>query len=642
METYINIINNYGSNQLQTYLQNKSLSVLKNIENHLRESYHKGNELVDDFKYDILVDIIKDKEPTFVPPIGEIVDNIERVSLPYWLGSMDKIKPENISKINNWVSRYGSDEYIIESKLDGISCLLFMNNNVLSLYTRGDGSVGSDISHLAKYIKNIPKKRIGNIAVRGELIMKVDVFNLKYGAEYKNPRNLVAGLTNKKTVSNIIKDVDFIAYEIVNFDNNEAVNEIENPSFQLKHLKKLGFTIVNYDIIDEISSEILVEKLVEFKQDSPYEIDGIIVQADVKYTRNTSGNPDYAFAFKILSEVAETTVINVEWNISKWGALKPRVEIEPVELAGVLITYATGFNAKFIKDNEIGPGSRILITRSGDVIPYILKILTRTEADMPTIEYVWNETGVDIISENPDEMCIKRMLSFFSQLDIKFLGAKTIEKIFKSGFDNILKIIGATKEELYTVEGFGKKTVDRIHDNMHSKLTNISLVSVLGASGIFGQGIGTRKLKPLFNEIPDILELHKNISREEMLSRIINVQGFSDKTALKIISGLSSAEQFRDRLMERGVTFSGNVVANANIQTTSPLSGTKIVFSGFRDKDLSKIIVDNGGQTTDSVSKNTTCVVVKIKGENTGKEAKAISLGIPVYTKEEFVNMYIH
>jgi DNA ligase (NAD+) len=157
----------------------------------------------------------------------------------------------------------------------------------------------------------------------------------------------------------------------------------------------------------------LVEKLVEFKQDSPYEIDGIIVQADIKYTRNTSGNPDYAFAFKILSEVAETTVINVEWNISKWGALKPRVEIEPVELAGVLITYATGFNAKFIKDNEIGPGSRILITRSGDVIPYILKILTRTEADMPTIEYVWNETGVDIISENPDEMCIKRMLSFF-------------------------------------------------------------------------------------------------------------------------------------------------------------------------------------------------------------------------------------
>jgi NAD-dependent DNA ligase len=237
---------------------------------------------------------------------------------------------------------------------------------------------------------------------------------------------------------------------------------------------------------------------------------------------------------------------------------------------------------------------------------------------------------------------LKECCLFFSQLDIKFLGAKTIEKIFKSGFNNILKIIGATKEELYTVEGFGKKTVDRIYDNMHAKLTNISLVSVLGASGIFGQGIGTRKLKPLFNEIPDILELYKNVSNEEMLSRIINVQGFSDKTALKIISGLSSAEQFRDRLMERGVTFSGNVVANANIQTTSPLSGTKIVFSGFRDTDLSKIIVDNGGQTTDSVSKNTTCVVVKIKGENTGKEAKAISLGIPVYTKEEFVNMYIH
>ena len=490
METYINKINKYNSNQLEIYFNQKSVSTLKNIENHLRQSYHKGRELVDDFKYDILVDVIKEKEPSFVPPVGETVETTERISLPYWLGSMDKVKPENTNKITNWLNKNSSEEYIIESKLDGVSCLLVSNNGSISLYTRGDGSIGADISHLARHIKTIPNRDLENIALRGELIMKINVFENKYSSEYKNARNLVSGVVNRKTLSPIIEDIDFVAYEIVSFDSSQNTREIEKPSFQIKFMKKMGFQVVDYDIIEEINTDILAEKLAEFKQHSLYEMDGLIVQPDAKYTRNTSGNPDYAFAFKILSEVAEARVVGVEWNVSKWGALKPRVRIEPVELAGVSITYATGFNGKFINDNKIGPGSVILITRSGDVIPYILKILVSTEADMPkNIEYTWNETGVDIITGNCDNICINRLRSFFEQLGIKFMGEATIRKIYEHGIDNLLKIIEASKEDLLRVEGFKQKTVDRIYNNIHTTLNDVPLVDVLGASGIFGQGI---------------------------------------------------------------------------------------------------------------------------------------------------------
>ena len=136
---------------------------------------------------------------------------------------------------------------------------------------------------------------------------------------------------------------------------------------------------------------------------------------------NKKGNPDYAFAFKKNIDPKHTTVKQVIWTISKHGYLKPRVELEPVQIGGTTIQYATAFNAKYVKDNNIGPGTVVAIVRSGDVIPYIVNIVKSTEAEMPKgIDYEWNDTNVDIIVEgDTQEQKIKQITHFFQKLGTK-------------------------------------------------------------------------------------------------------------------------------------------------------------------------------------------------------------------------------
>ena len=251
-----------------------------------------------------------------------------------------------------------------------------------------------------------------------------------------------------------------------------------------------------------------MEALINSKKKSKYEIDGLIVQPNVSYERNTFGNPTYAFAFKMRfsDNLIEANVLGVEWNVSKWGVLKPRVEIIPVQLGGVTITWATGFNAKYIVEKFIGPGAVIQITRSGDVIPYIVSVIKKAkEPDMPDISYTWNESKVDIqTDEYSDTSSVKRIASFFAELGIKHVGEKNVQKIYESGFDTLIKIISATEDDFAKIPGFGKKMAERTFTNIHDGLKDVSLSLLLGASGVFGFGMGTKKRsfgKNNFNQV---------------------------------------------------------------------------------------------------------------------------------------------
>ena len=165
-----------------------------------------------------------------------------------------------------------------------------------------------------------------------------------------------------------------------------------------------------------------------FKETSPYLIDGIIIRHNDNYSYNKSGNPDYAFAFKMLlnDQVAETSVVEVEWNVSKYRKLYPRVKIKKVNIGGINIEYVSGKSARFIEDNKIGAGAIIQIARSCDVIPDIVKVIKKArKADMPNTEYEWNETDVDIFSidEGDDEKCkIKLITDFFKNIKVEGLG----------------------------------------------------------------------------------------------------------------------------------------------------------------------------------------------------------------------------
>jgi len=636
MNKKLQIISKYNDEDLQKYFDREKLTDLHAMKLYLDNAYYNVGEDtgIKDYQYDMLKETLQRRDPDYVVPVGaKIREGENRVKLPFWLGSMDKFKPEDKSEIAKWLLKNKSSEYIVEDKLDGISCLVIIKKGKIKLYTRGDGVVGADISYLSQYFDTIPKNLDVDINVRGELIMPIETFNKKYADEYANPRNMVAGRVGAKKVRVGLKDIKFIAYEIV------GDGMMDKPSKQVEYMKSLGFTTVRYELIKNFNVDTLIEMFLRFKINNKFEIDGIIIQADKSYERNVDGNPEYAFAFKMRQEenIVEAKVVDVIWNISKWGQLKPRVEISPVQLGGVKITYTTGFNGKYIYDNSIGEGAIIKITRSGDVIPYIVEVVKKAkEPSMPDIPWRWNETNVDIIAEDFGEtMCIKLMHSFFEKLGIKHLGEKSIEKMYNDGLDTLLKLISASKQRIAQVEGFGDKGAERIYDNIRKGMKDLYIPTVLGASGIFGFGMGRKRINNLFDEYPTILEESKKISKKEMYNKIMKIEGFSEKTTESIVENINWANKFINAL-SKFATFKGKTIINDNMK------GLKVIFSGFRDAKLGDEVVSRGGKIVTSISKNTNILVVASKtGKETDKIKKAREFGVEILEKEEFINKYI-
>ena len=373
------------------------------------DAYHNESPLMTDNQYDILKEFIEKTDPSnkVVKKVGAPVPTKNKVKLPYEMASMDKIKPDT-NALTNWMKKFDGP-YLLSCKLDGVSGLYVTEGHEPKLYTRGDGKVGQDISHLIPLLK-LPNHQ--NICVRGEFIIPKQIFEEKYAGEFANPRNLVAGIINSKTIDeDKICDVSFIAYELI-----EPLVESNN---QMKMLKKMGHNVVQHKLIIELNNNVLSNILTQWRKECNYEIDGIIVCDDKIYQRK-SGNPDHAFAFKMIisDQIIEAKVVDVIWSPSKDGYLKPRVQIEPLKLGGITIEFATGHNAKFIQDNKIGIGAMIQISRAGDVIPYINSVIVpAAHAKMPDVAYKWNESGVDIIVENINEdMTVreKKISAFFA------------------------------------------------------------------------------------------------------------------------------------------------------------------------------------------------------------------------------------
>ena len=388
----------------EDYAQNATIKELEGFIKKANKAYYNtGNPLLDDYNYDIIIDIFRERSPNnkVLETIGApLRAEVVKVKLPYWMGSMDKVKP-NSRELENWLTKY-VPPYVISQKLDGLSGLLTYNlesNNQIKLYTRGDGQYGQDISHLIPFLNLNSSNlldRIKNkqLVLRGEFIMKKRTFQTKYASQYPKARSLIAGCINAKSPNlDVIKDMDFVVYELI--DKDKTLNMQD----QFKTIIKLGFDCVNHIIVkNKLDSDYLIKLLIEMKTNSNYEIDGIIITDNKANQRNKSGNPKYAVAFKsqLDEQIAITKVVDVEWNPSKRGLLIPRIKLKPVKIGGDTITYTTGFNAKYIKDNLIGVGSKLKMIRSGDVIPYIMEVLSPSSNGKalflklkPNIKYKW-------------------------------------------------------------------------------------------------------------------------------------------------------------------------------------------------------------------------------------------------------------
>ena len=593
--------------------------------------YHNYTPIISDNEFDIIQEFIKEKYPTN-QSLSDVGAQVERnkVTLPYQMASMDKIKPDT-NVLTNWTKKYKGD-YVLSCKLDGVSGLFTTEGKDPKLYTRGDGKIGQDVSHLIPYLR-LPKTK--NIVIRGEFIISRKVFETNYKTQFANPRNLVAGIINHKGVDDKVKDVCFVAYEVI--------KPVLPPSTQMDFLYQLdNLESVLYRKENVLTNELLSQILIEWRKNYIYEMDGVIVTDNKIYERK-NGNPEHAFAFKmVLSEqIAEAKVVDVIWTPSKDGYLKPRVQIEPIHLGGVKIEYATGFNGAFIRDNAVGVGAIIELIRSGDVIPHIRKVVTPAEnIKMPSVPYAWNNTNIDVMLQDiemDETVKEKNITGFFRGIGVDGLSSGNIVRIIQAGFNSVPKIINMSIDDFLQVEGFKITMATKIYNGIREKLKNSSIVTFMSASNIFGRGFSEKKLEIIMNEYPDILLFNESENKSQLIYKIASIKGIAEKTAEAFVEKI---DDFNNFMKQSGINVKTHEKNTTAIDESHILFGKTIVITGFRDDKIEDKLKKIGAKIGTSVSKNIFVVLVKDKENDTGKSNEAKKLGIPIMTMNEFVDNY--
>ena len=625
-------------------IKSLSESELTDMLKETNQTYYQetGSPILSDNQYDILREYVLKNYPTNKTALDQHADvkvDKNKVKLPYEMWSMDKIKADT-KELNKFKQKY-KGPYVISCKLDGVSALYTTEGDTPKLYTRGDGKYGQTIDHLIPYLK-LPTDK--NITLRGEIIIKENLFKEKYGAKYSNSRNFVSGLINKKTLTkehtDILKDIDFVGYEVIHPKNLK-------PSVQLNNIETMDGICVKFIpniTSEELTNEYLSEKLVDWRTNYEYTIDGIICIDDNVYGRQ-SKNPDQAFAFKMVlsDQSAEAKVLDVLWAASKDGYLKPRVQIEEVNIGGVKINYATGFNAKFIEDNKIGLGAVIKIIRSGDVIPKIQEIITPAEtAIMPKDKYIWNETHVDIMLENVEEdetVKLKNITGFFKTIEVVGLGEANVKKIIKTGNDTVAKIIGMSVADLMMVDGFKEKMATKIHDSIHKQIELSSVARLATASNIFGRGFGEKKIDIILQNEKNIF--NDNDSHDEKVNKLKILDGLAAKTAGKFIEKIPEFKEFMIDAKTEYKLSETEAPKQASPKYNLPLSDKLILLSDIKGKKiLAEKIEALGGKVASTITKNVNLLIVGSLDVETTKMKKAKEYKIEIISEEQFQEKY--
>ena len=674
--------------------------IIANVVKVAMDLYHgSGESPISDEVWDLLYEWLGENHPDHpvLKKIGEgvsseveekttekVIDGSEkkRVALPFHMGSMDKIKPDS-GALERWQKKFPGD-VLVTTKLDGVSFLMTyqcqdrkeknlqkkgvdkgFGDDGFKLYTRGNGSVGGDITNLLPYFtrshsglrKLASKCEVSGskLTLRGEVIMEKKIFESRYSydhgkGDFKNARNLVAGVVNsKKIIPGIVKDLDLVCYEVM--------EPRQKPSDQYLWLAEAGIKTAQCHIGEagKVNANSLSEDLLTYRKNSPYEIDGLVVLHDKLYPVNKSGNPKNAFAFKTLlqHDRAETTVMGIEWNASKHGYLKPRLTIQAVRLDGVTIHHATGFNAKFIQDNGIGPGAKIVIVRSGGVIPHIVEVTKSVEPALPDDDYRWSEGGVDIILDDveaDEEVILKKIISFFSKIETKHVGPGLTKRLMEAVIDKygagikypevLYRILKMSLKEIESLEGFQPRLAERTYTQIHDSLNKASLVKIMAASQMCGRGIGERRLEMVFRDIPDLLKLVKTQKKGALVERICAIEGFQTTTAIPFVDSLPEFLVFYSEICK--IDPHRSDIEKAVAKTAKPpakksgsLAGKIFLFTGGVCADCKSHIESLGGEFASSYSKKVDVVIAKDKESGSSKLKKATTDGKIILDWEE-------
>lgn len=480
----------------------------------------------------------------------------------------------------------------------------------------------------------------GSFAVRVEIEMKDEVFDdlqgkgllrSRSGDDAKNARNYVSGQLNSSEAEQVFYDnVDVIAYQILS-------PELDTKAQEIEALRDAGFTVVDYLKIkgDMIDDDTLATWLNVRHGESPFALDGLVLVVNERSVRDKfdprakDKNPAYSRKFKVGQEdnSAITKIVAIHRKVSSDGYIVPRIEIVPVELVGVTVTYATAYNELFLQKHNIGVGTEIRIIRSGDVIPKIVEVITPTAYELPDpVEfgaYEWTEPNADgeqvnivlVDVENSDAANQQKLIKFFTNLGVEFLAKKSLAKLFEAGLETPEDIINASVADIQAIvgEANGRKGMASLVE----KLNPVEAWMLAGVTQYFGRGLGRRKMKKVFDATGQVM----GNTIEELLA----VEGIEAKTAEKIIDGEKEYSAFLTRISGK-YTFAEQQEAPSG----GALEGAVVVFTGFRDADAQNKIEALGGRMGSSVSSKTTLVVTKDPASTSGKIKKARDLGIEI------------
>lgn len=552
------------------------------------------------------------KHTTKELPVGSPIRGKKGVELPFSMYSLTQVEG---SQLEDWLLA-NPGPYVVSAKIDGVAVGHKKTGDSRKAYTRGDGTIGGDISRLLPYFK-IPDKN--DIQVRGEAVIPIKVFNKNWKESFANPRAMMSGLLNpdRKTIHPGIRDAMFYAHELI--------SPRMKPSEALKYLEEQGYNVVPHKVFDTLTIDYLEKLLDKVRSSVPFEMDGLVITCNRKAKPGGLQN-SIKFKNNAEDETIEATVKKVEWNLTRTSALFPRIVLEPVQLGGVTVRYCSGKSARRIYELGIGEGAVISIARSGGVIPDLRKVIRAVEPDMPTdLAWEWAGDGIKVAS---DSLGVLKLSHLVSLLGINGLKEGGLQKFANQGITSTAQFLNLNKKEF---EECGGVLVAKAWHQLEDAKKSTSLDVWMYASGVFDRNLGQVRMSAIVQKIPDILTCDQN----RLIDRITRIEGFQYTLAQTFAKSLPD---FIDWLNSVPSVVPLKRVAAKVIG--NKCKGHAVVFTGVRDAETLSTIIREGGTQATSVKK-ATHILIKDPTFSSSTTREGIGRGITPMLISAYVKKYL-
>ncbi len=622
----------------------------------------ENHEIMSNLEYDALYDELKKlEEETGTILAGSVTQNVgyevssslPKVTHPKRMLSLDKTK--EVSKLKAFL---GTQEGLLSWKLDGLTIVCtYEEGKLIRAVTRGNGTVGEEITNNARTFKNLPltidtKERI---VLRGEALITYEDFNrinesLSEEEKYKNPRNLCSGSVRQLNPAITAKrNVRLYAFTLV-----EGGQDFETKEEQLKWLEEKGFKVVEHKKVTAENIEETVHYFAEQIKNQVFPSDGLVLTYNNRAYSASLGEtakfPKDSIAFKWKDELVETTLIGIEWNTSRTGLINPVAIFEPVDIEGTTVERASVHNLSIMEELQLGIGDHITVYKANMIIPQIAENLTKSnQIEIPAHCPVCGaETEIKQDKETKTLICpngnckAQRLRAFVhyttrDAMNIEGLSEATIEKFLEKDYledFTSLYHLDQYEEEIINMEGFGKRSYTKLINSIE-KSKDVALANFIYALGIAQVGLGTAKL--ICKHFKNDLEAMMSAS-EEALTAIDGVGPVIAKEFAAYFE-LEANQKMVKTLADLELRIK---VENVADKIESPIAGKTFVITGdvnhFKNrKELQARIEALGGKVTGSVSKNTDYLINNDSESGSSKNKKAKELGIPILTEEAFL-----